>query len=68
VGTLDEAWRVGPDVHIYTVSKRGFFQLDGSVPQFEGFYPRKEEVWREESLERYARIWPEIVRYKEGLA
>ncbi|RLL95653.1 hypothetical protein CFD26_103067 [Aspergillus turcosus] len=67
VGTLDEAWRVGPEVHIYTASKRGFFSLGDSIPQFEGFYP-KEEVWRKESLERWDRICPEVVRYKEGLS
>jgi hypothetical protein len=53
VGTLDEAWKVRPDVHIYTQSRRGFFKLDGLVPEFEGFYPRKEGVWREESLGRW---------------
>jgi hypothetical protein len=67
VGTLDEAWRVGPDVHIYTRSMRDFMRLDDRVPQFREYY-RREEVWREESLERWAAIRPEIVRYKEGLA
>jgi hypothetical protein len=66
VGTLDEAWRVGPDVHIYTRSKRDFVRLDDRVPQFREFYPR-EEVWREESIERWEAIWPEVKRYKEGL-
>ncbi|KAH1334827.1 hypothetical protein KXV68_001990 [Aspergillus fumigatus] len=27
VGTLDEAWRVGPDVHIFTRSKKGFCEV-----------------------------------------
>ncbi|GIJ91728.1 hypothetical protein Asppvi_010700 [Aspergillus pseudoviridinutans] len=67
VGTLDEAWRVAPDAHIYTASKRDFVRLDDRVPQFRGYY-RREEVWSEESLERWAAIWPEIVKYKEGLA
>jgi hypothetical protein len=67
VGTLDEAWRVGPDVHIYTRSKRDFVRLDDRVPQFREFYPR-EEVWREESIKRWEAIWPEVKRYKEGLA
>ncbi|RHZ45464.1 GFA family protein [Aspergillus thermomutatus] len=67
VGTLDEAWKVGPDVHIYTRSKRSFVRLDDGVPQFTGFYPGVEEVWCEQSLERWAKIWPEIVKYKEGL-
>lgn len=66
VGTLDEAWMVGPDVHIYTRSKREFVRLEDGVPQFREFYPR-EEVWRKESLERWAAIWPEVKRYKEGL-
>jgi hypothetical protein len=53
VGTLDEAWKVQPDVHIYTQSKRSFFKLDGLIPEFEEFYPMKEGVWREESIGRW---------------
>lgn len=56
VGTLDEAWRVQPDVHIYTRSKRGFFTLDDSIPQYSAFYPRKEDVWREDSLVRWGKL------------
>ncbi|GFF36928.1 hypothetical protein IFM61606_03063 [Aspergillus udagawae] len=67
VGTLDEAWKVGPDVHIYTRSKRGFFRLDDGLPQFSGYYPSVDEVWSKQSLERWAKIWPEIVKYKESL-
>ncbi|KAF7159616.1 hypothetical protein CNMCM5623_004996 [Aspergillus felis] len=67
VGTLDEGWKVGPDVHIYTRSKRGFFRLDDGLPQFSEFYPSVEEVWSKQSLERWAKIWPEIVKYKESL-
>lgn len=51
-GTLDEAWKVQPDVQIFTRSKRSFFELDGSVPEFEETY-KKEDVWREESLARW---------------
>ncbi|KAJ5684523.1 uncharacterized protein N7477_000868 [Penicillium maclennaniae] len=54
-GTLDEAWKVQPDVQIYTRSKRSFFTLDGSVPEFEEYYKR-DGVWRAESLERWAKM------------
>lgn len=54
-GTLDQAWKVQPDVHIYTRSKRSFFVLDGSVPEFEEYYKR-EVVWREDSLKRWEKI------------
>lgn len=54
-GTLDEAWKVQPDVQIYTRSKRSFFKLDGSVPEFKEFY-RRDEVWRAESLERWEKM------------
>lgn len=55
VGTLDRAWLVRPDVHIYTRSKRDFVRLDDSVPVFEEFYKR-EEVWREGSLVRWENL------------
>ncbi|KAJ5815467.1 hypothetical protein N7474_007244 [Penicillium riverlandense] len=61
VGTLDEAWKVQPDVHIYTRSKRGFFTLDDSIPQYGAFYPRKEDVWREDSMDR----WRKLVQKRE---
>lgn len=53
VGTLDEAWKVQPDVHIYTQSRRGFFKLDGLIPEFEQFYPKMEDVWSQESIGRW---------------
>lgn len=56
VGTLDEAWKVQPEVHIYTRSKRDFFILKDSIPQYEAFYPRKEDVWRKDSLIRWGRL------------
>lgn len=58
VGTLDEAWKVQPDVHIYTQSKRGFFKLDESIPAFDAFYPNRAEIWREESMVR----WHELMK------
>lgn len=60
-GTLDEAWKVQPDVQIYTRSKRGFYVLDGSVPEFEEYYKR-DAVWSEESLKRWEKIMQGIGR------
>jgi hypothetical protein len=51
VGTLDEADRLPPGVHIFTASKQPWVQLPGGVPAFEGYY-RKSEVWPAESLLR----------------
>lgn len=56
-GTLDQAWCVNPDVHIYARSKRDFVPIDESVPVFEEYYKR-EEVWDEESLVR----WGDLVK------
>ena len=61
VGTLDRGWKVQPDVHIYTRNKRDFISITDGKPQFEGFYPNKEAVTRPEGLQRYERIWPEVV-------
>ncbi|KAL2112402.1 hypothetical protein VUR80DRAFT_7757 [Thermomyces stellatus] len=61
VGTLDYAWKIQPDVHIYTRNKRDFISITDGKPQFEEFYPDKEAVTRPEGLQRYATIWPEVI-------
>jgi hypothetical protein len=50
-GTLDEPWRVAPDVHIFTKSKLSWVTLPESVPAFEAYYDRK-ALWPADSLER----------------
>lgn len=57
-GTLDRAWLVRPDVHLFVRSKRDFvvFGPDDKTPRFEGYYDRR-HVWRAESLKR----WDEVV-------
>ncbi|HKI24529.1 MAG TPA: GFA family protein [Gaiellaceae bacterium] len=50
-GTLDEPWRVAPDVHIFTKSKLSWVTLPESVPAFEVYYDRK-ALWPADSLER----------------
>ncbi|KAH7026376.1 uncharacterized protein B0I36DRAFT_157745 [Microdochium trichocladiopsis] len=64
-GTLDKAWLIGPDVHIFTRSRRDFqgpFQ-DGK-PVFEEFYDRN-EVWRADALERWNALLPEIREWQK---
>lgn len=63
VGTLDEAWKVGPDVHIFTRSKRDFVKLDDGVKQFPAFYRSRKGVYREDAQERFAKLIPEIRAY-----
>ncbi|MEQ9463841.1 MAG: GFA family protein [Haliea sp.] len=49
VGTLDDPRIMPPSVHIFTASKRPWFQLPEGVPAFPGYY-RAHEVWSEEAL------------------
>jgi hypothetical protein len=70
VGTLDEPWRVDPDVHIFTRTKRAFVELktyDGKVPVFEEFYPDRKAFWRPESTERFDKLVPAIKEYRAVL-
>ena len=53
VGTLDEAHRLSPDVHIYTATKQPWVVTPEGTPAFEGYY-RQDEVWPAESIERCA--------------
>ncbi|CAI4214572.1 unnamed protein product [Parascedosporium putredinis] len=57
-GTLDEAWRIDPDVHIYTRSRRAFVAIEDGKPQFEAFYPSWKELYRPDAL----------VRFEKGIA
>lgn len=65
-GTLDRAWLVQPDLHLYVRSKREFVKLDDGVPQFEEFYDQT-KVWSQESLDRWNELLPEIERYRQSL-
>lgn len=53
-GTLDEAERVSPDVHIYTDSKHPWVVLPEGVPAFSAYY-RPKELWPAESQARRKR-------------
>ena len=64
-GALDRGWLVEPDLHIYMRSKRPFVEISDGKPQFDEYYDRN-EVWRPEALERWARLLPEIVRFRES--
>ncbi len=55
VGTLDEAHRLPPDIHIYTASKQPWIVIPDGHPAVEAYYER-EEYWPEESLARRRRI------------
>ncbi len=51
VGTLDEADRLPPDIHIFTSSKQPWIVLPPGIPAVDAYYDRK-QYWPEESLAR----------------
>jgi hypothetical protein len=55
VGSLDEPWRLPPDIHIYTTSKQPWVVLPAGVPA-EAEYYRRSERWPAASLERRAAL------------
>lgn len=64
-GTLDKAWLIAPDVHIFTRSRRDFHgPFQDSKPVFEEFYDRN-EVWRADALESWKNMLPEIRKWQE---
>jgi hypothetical protein len=56
VGTLDEAHRLPPDVHIFTSSKQPWVVIPEGHMAVEEYYNKK-EVWKEESLARAKRLF-----------
>jgi len=53
VGTLDEPDRLPPDVHIFTMSRQPWVNLEGGAPAFEEFYDIA-TLWPPASLARRA--------------
>jgi len=51
VGTLDEAFRIRPDIHIYTSTKQPWIVLDKDVPAVPEYYARS-EYWPAGSIAR----------------
>lgn len=66
VGTLDDPDVLPPDVHVCTESKQPWVTLSGEVPSYSDFYER-EEIWRPDSLQRFAVLRPEIEAYRASL-
>jgi hypothetical protein len=55
VGTLDEPWRLPPDIHIYTSTRLPWLTLPADMAAVEEYDSRR-EVWSEECLARYRRL------------
>lgn len=55
VGTLDEAGKLAPDVHIFTASKQPWVVLPPDIPAVEEYY-QASQLWPKDSLERRAAL------------
>ncbi|HEX8240997.1 MAG TPA: GFA family protein [Allosphingosinicella sp.] len=55
VGTLDEAQRLPPDIHIYTSTRLPWLRLPEDARAVPEFYSAK-AIWPPDSLERFARL------------
>lgn len=55
VGTLEEAGRLPPDIHIFTSSKLAWLDLPRGAPAVAEYYDLK-KTWPPESLERLTRL------------
>ena len=57
VGTLDEAWRFPPDIHIFTSAKQPWVVIPEGMRAVPEYY-KSAETWPQESLERRAALFP----------
>ncbi len=55
VGTLDEAHRLPPDIHIYTSTKQPWVVIPEGMPAVDEYY-RRSEYWPAESIERRTHV------------
>lgn len=65
VGTLDKPWEVAPDVHIYTRSRQPFLAVNDGKPQFEGYYPSRDALLRDDARERMEVLKPTLAKWRE---
>ncbi|MFZ3320828.1 MAG: GFA family protein [Usitatibacter sp.] len=56
VGTLDEAWRFPPDIHIFTSTKQPWVVIPEGMRAVPEYY-KPAETWPQESLERRAAVF-----------
>lgn len=56
VGTLDEAHRLPPDIHIYTASRQPWVVIPSGAPAVKEYYD-KEKYWSKESLARRTTVF-----------
>jgi len=52
VGTLEEPFRLPPDIHIFTSTKQPWVEVSGTTPVVEEYYDRK-QYWPAASLDRF---------------
>lgn len=55
VGTLDQAFRLAPDIHIFTSTKQPWVTLPSGIPAVPEYYDRNVH-WPKDSLERRAAL------------
>jgi len=55
VGTLDQPFRLPPDIHIFTSTKQPWLTLPADVPVMSEYYDRNAH-WPQESLQRRAAL------------
>lgn len=55
VGTLDEAHRLPPDIHIFTSTKQPWVVIPEGMPAVAEYY-RRSEYWSADSIERRAKL------------
>ncbi|KAJ4272164.1 hypothetical protein NW762_000875 [Fusarium torreyae] len=67
VGTLDTPWEIEPDVHIYTRSRQSWVTVNDGKPSFEEYYPKREDLLREDGLKRYQALKQKITEMRAEL-
>ena len=59
VGTLDEAFHIRPDIHIFTASKQPWVVVPSDTPAVPEYYDRS-KYWPAESIARRAAVLPHL--------
>jgi hypothetical protein len=67
VGTLDKPWEIQPDVHLFTRSRQSWVTVNDDKPSFDEYYPKREDLLREDARKRYEALQPKITEMRAEL-
>ncbi|KAF5674040.1 glutathione-dependent formaldehyde-activating [Fusarium heterosporum] len=59
-GLWNKHWGIQPDVHLFTRNRQSWMVVNDGKPSFDEYYPKREDLLREDARKRYEALQPKI--------